>query len=268
MKLLLIFVILFASVATFGQAETKAVRAFIDGFNKHDAEAMTKLVADDVKWYSVGGASMSLQMDGKASVRAFMDEKFKMCPTCRSKITSISQVGTRVSVTESASWISTDGPQKSESFTIYEFEKGLVARAYYHGDPAKPTTYDEALAKRLGADERGMKTYVFVNLISGKKKFEKAERDKLIAGHMENIGRLAASGKLVIAGPFFDDNAIRGIYIFDVDTIEKAKALTETDPAVQAGVFEFEMRLWYGTAALKELNRIHNSIQKQSITGK
>jgi hypothetical protein len=49
-------------------------------------------------------------------------------------------------------------------------------------------------------------------------------------------------------------------YIFDVDSLEKAKELTETDPAVKTGVFEFEMRLWYGSAALLELNRIHNSL--------
>ena len=41
-----------------------------------------------------------------------------------------------------------------------------------------------------------------------------------------------------------------------------------TVEAVRAGVFEFDMHLWYGSAALKELGRIHESIQKKAITAK
>lgn len=47
---------------------------------------------------------------------------------------------------------------------------------------------------------------------------------------MKNIGRLADEGKLIVAGPFLDNQEIRGIYIFNVSSIEEAKALTETDP--------------------------------------
>ena len=36
---------------------------------------------------------------------------------------------------------------------------------------------------------------------------------------------------LTIAGPFLDDGEIRGIYIFNVETIEEAERLTHTDPA-------------------------------------
>ena len=35
--------------------------------------------------------------------------------------------------------------------------------------PAQKPAYDEALAKRLGADERGMRNYVFVILKAGPK---------------------------------------------------------------------------------------------------
>jgi uncharacterized protein YciI len=73
-------------------------------------------------------------------------------------------------------------------------------------------------------------------------------------GHMANINRLAACGKLLIAGPFgkgpnpADDFA--GIFIFDVPTLEEAVALTQTDPAVKAGRFIVEVRPWYGPAGL------------------
>ena len=45
---------------------------------------------------------------------------------------------------------------------------------------------------------------------------------------MANIGKMAEMGKLIVAGPFFGNDEMRGIYIFDVQTIEEAKALTET----------------------------------------
>lgn len=258
---ILIFILLFAATNAFGQGETKTLQKFIYAFNSRNIDAMMSLATDDVKWFTLKGDKLTTETSDKASLRKFMEGYFKSCPTCKSKITNINQNGSRVTMTETASWDTAKGKQSSDSFAVYEFKGGKIARVYYYGEPAK-SSYDEALAKKLGADERGMKTFVFVNLIRGKKVFEKAERDKLVAGHMGNIGKLAESGKLVLAGPFFDDNDIRGIYVFDVDTLENAKALTETDPAVKAGVFEFEMRLWYGSAALLELNRIHNSIQK------
>jgi uncharacterized protein len=262
---LLIFILLFGISNTFAQSQTKTVRQFIEAFNSRNLDAMMNLATDDVKWFTVAGDKLTTETTDKSSLRKFMEGYFKSCPTCKSKVTNISQNGSRVTMTETASWETAKGKQSSDSFAVYEFVGGKIARVYYYGEPSK-SSYDAALAKKLGADERGMKTYVFVNLIRGKKTYEKAERDKYIAGHMENIGKLAESGTLVLAGPFFDDNDIRGIYIFDVDTLEKAKALVETDPAVKAGVFEFEMRLWYGSAALLELNRIHNSIKKPTVT--
>ncbi|MFT6815342.1 MAG: hypothetical protein ACJAZ3_001249 [Sphingobacteriales bacterium] len=54
-----------------------------------------------------------------------------------------------------------------------------------------------------------------------------------------------------------DGGQLRGLYIFDVQTIEEAQALSETDPAVQAGVFELELVKWYGSAGVKEISDIH-----------
>lgn len=44
---------------------------------------------------------------------------------------------------------------------------------------------------------------------------------------MDNINRLAEEGKLVLAGLFMDGREERGIFIFDVETIEEARNLTE-----------------------------------------
>lgn len=71
-----------------------------------------------------------------------------------------------------------------------------------------------------------------------------AERQTIQAEHLANIGRLAEAGRIVVAGPFGRENhdpTQRGIFIFDVPTLEEAEALTRTDPAVIAGVLTMEL---------------------------
>jgi uncharacterized protein YciI len=67
---------------------------------------------------------------------------------------------------------------------------------------------------------------------------------ELQKAHLANIVRLAEMKKLVVAGPFGDDGQLRGIFVFKVASLEEAKALAETDPAVQAGRLTIEMHPW------------------------
>jgi len=76
---------------------------------------------------------------------------------------------------------------------------------------------------------------------------------------------LAKEGKLVLAGPFFGNDDLRGIYIFNVKTIEEAKKLTNSDPAIQAGSLIMELKEWYGSAALMLLNENHKKVSKSEI---
>lgn len=132
--------------------------------------------------------------------------------------------------------------------------------------PVPHSIYDAALAQRLGADERGMKRFVMVILKTGPKTdIPKEALDELFKGHMANIGRLADAGQLMVAGPLVkNDQNYRGIFIFNVGTIEEARALVATDPAVAAGVFDFEAYQWYVSAALQQIPAIHKRINKNS----
>jgi hypothetical protein len=58
---------------------------------------------------------------------------------------------------------------------------------------------------------------------------------------------------------------MRGIFIFNVKTVEEAKTIAETDPAVKAGTLVLELHPWYGSAALVETQRIHKKIEKKSV---
>ena len=71
--------------------------------------------------------------------------------------------------------------------------------------------YDSLYAEELGADEYGMKLYVMAFLKKGPNRdLDSAEAADLQAAHMDNIGRMADEGKLVLAGPFGDDGDLRG----------------------------------------------------------
>ena len=130
---------------------------------------------------------------------------------------------------------------------------------------AQQPTFDAELAKRLGADERGMRTYVLCILKTGPKDAEikGEERNQIFAAHFANIRRLADEGKLVVAGPFGkNDKNYRGLYIFNVSTVEDAEKLVELDPAVKAGVFVPDLTPWYGSAAMLTVTETHRRIEK------
>ena len=124
--------------------------------------------------------------------------------------------------------------------------------------------YDKALADSLGADVYGMKPYVLVILKSGPNpNKDKAELNRLFRGHMENITKLATEGKLIVAGPLSENaQGYRGIFFFNVKTVEEAKALVATDPAVCEKLFEAEVYQWYGAAALPEYLKVQEKIEK------
>ena len=124
----------------------------------------------------------------------------------------------------------------------------------------------EELAKELGADQYGMKQYVIAFLYRGPNRTtDSIKSAELQRAHLENIGRLAEEGKLVVAGPFLDHGDLRGIYIFNVTTVEEAETLTATDPAIKAGSLRMELKPWYGSAALMKVNEWHEKIATSEI---
>jgi len=92
-----------------------------------------------------------------------------------------------------------------------------------------------------------MKQYFFVLLRRGADHSQsKAEAEKIQERHMAHIRATAESGQLQIAGPFDDeDGDWRGILIYDVKTLDEAKALCAADPAVKAGRLVCDIRGWW-----------------------
>lgn len=131
------------------------------------------------------------------------------------------------------------------------------------------STFDAELAKKVGADENGMKNYVFCILKTGPKDAsitDKKQREEIFAGHMANMGRLASEGKLALAGPFGkNERSYRGLFILNAATIDEAQKLVDTDPVIRSGMMTAELTLWYGSAATMLVNENHKKVAKKSF---
>lgn len=126
-------------------------------------------------------------------------------------------------------------------------------------------SYDQELARKLGADNYGMKIYVLVILKTGSNTTTDREFiSQRFAGHMSNMERLSEEGKLIVAGPIGrNENAFRGIFILNVATVEEAKELVQTDPAVKSELLAADYYPWYGSAALPVYLEAADKIWKQ-----
>lgn len=80
--------------------------------------------------------------------------------------------------------------------------------------------------------------FVFLNTNPDRPLISDDEKEKLQAGHMANIERLAQEGSLLAAGPFDGGG---GIFVLHSEDLESAKALLESDPAIQANRFNTEV---------------------------
>ena len=126
--------------------------------------------------------------------------------------------------------------------------------------------FDEALAASLGADDYGMRYYVLVILKTGPTPMPPGEeRDEMFRGHFANMKRLAADGKLALAGPLDGVDGWRGLFILAVTDLEDAAALVATDPVVINGEMVAEYHKYYGSAALMLVNDAHEKVARKGF---
>ena len=140
-----------------------------------------------------------------------------------------------------------------------------LAQASFAQD-APPPEYDEALARSVGADERGMRSYVLVILKTGPNRVpDGPERDEMFRGHFANMQRLSDEGKLALAGPLDGVDGWRGLFVLAVSDLEEAKKLAATDPVIIKGEMVAEYHKYYGSAALMMVRDGHKRVAKKSM---
>ncbi|MGH7680814.1 MAG: YciI family protein [Candidatus Eiseniibacteriota bacterium] len=112
-------------------------------------------------------------------------------------------------------------------------------------DPGRPSKEGDP------PPEWAMRTYVLGLIYRGPNPVtDPKESDALFRAHLANNRRLADEGKLLLAGPFLDKTDLRGVWLFDVTTVEEAQVLCDSDPAIQAGTLRVELHPWYSAKGI------------------
>jgi uncharacterized protein YciI len=105
--------------------------------------------------------------------------------------------------------------------------------------------WSEDVMKKATTLDKPMTAYLAFLVRGDKWTPEKTPQTEAIQkAHMDNINRLADMKKLVVAGPFGDNGTLRGIFVFRVSSLDEARELAATDPAVQAGRLALQIHPW------------------------
>lgn len=138
--------------------------------------------------------------------------------------------------------------------SIFNTKSADEARAWATADPAVAAGFftpelhpwwSEDVFKRNAKPGETMTAYLAFLVRGAKWTSDKTpETEAIQKAHLANIGRLAELKKLVVAGPFGDDGTLRGIFVFRVASMEEARSLAETDPAVKAGRLALQIHPW------------------------
>ena len=99
--------------------------------------------------------------------------------------------------------------------------------------------------------EWAMRTYVLVLLYRGPNRPADPEKaDELQRLHLASNARLYEEGKLILAGPFLDKTDLRGIFLFDTDSVDQVREWCDSDPAIQYGMLRVEIHPWYSARGI------------------
>ena len=96
-----------------------------------------------------------------------------------------------------------------------------------------------------------MRTYVLTFLYRGAySPADPAKAEELQRAHLAYFHTLRRSGKMILAGPFLDEGELRGICLYDSDSVEEVRAICLKDPAVIAGAFRVDVHPWYAAKGI------------------
>lgn len=70
-----------------------------------------------------------------------------------------------------------------------------------------------------------------------------------VAAHLGYMSGYADKGRIVMGGPFLDNSG--GMMIFDVATLDDARAIAEADPTVKSGLLTVTVKPWLAVLARK-----------------
>lgn len=96
-----------------------------------------------------------------------------------------------------------------------------------------------------------MRTYVLALIYRGPNRIEdEAKAKEMRKAHLASNARLNEEGKLILAGPFRDNTDLRGIFLFDSESVEEVAEWCNGDPGIRSGWLRVELHPWYSARGI------------------
>jgi uncharacterized protein YciI len=92
----------------------------------------------------------------------------------------------------------------------------------------------------------------YLNAHPDRKEIPDAEAQEIQKAHLQHLGKMAAAGQLLAAGPLATPGGARGLLVFRCDSAEQARQWAEQDPAVVNLRLAVEIYRWQGTGVWGE----------------
>lgn len=113
--------------------EAVLLRAYLDASNRIDADAVAAMCAENFTWYAVEGDKLAPEVQGRASLLAWLKGYYQKIPSARSEFLSVEQTGPILTVRERAAWDNKEGKRVSQqAIGVYEIRDGLIQRVWYY----------------------------------------------------------------------------------------------------------------------------------------
>ena len=77
------------------------------------------------------------------------------------------------------------------------------------------------------------------------------ETRRMQEAHLANFRKLGETGQLIVAGPFGDNGALRGMLIFKLESVDEARKLMDGDPTLKTGHLTLDLHPWFAAAGLR-----------------
>lgn len=101
------------------------------GFNMHSPDEMARNVTDDIEWFNVAGAAISVEANGKQALLEGMRGYFESMRDVRADIEATLPNLPFVATRERVYWQTDDGERSQASLAVYELQGDKVRRVWY-----------------------------------------------------------------------------------------------------------------------------------------
>jgi uncharacterized protein YciI len=100
----------------------------------------------------------------------------------------------------------------------------------------------ELIQQKISAGRR----YSLVLLKAGPRFKDETLAQKIQASHLKYLFELREQGTLLLNGPIFGNDELKGVGIYDLTDKDEVIRIVGLDPSVQEGRFVFEVFDWFG----------------------